>query len=86
VDPELILEHGVVDDDVALQMALGVQLRPSINDVPTTWGLSTTGIASGWVADKKHGTVFIGSRQMNIVSSLDRLSLKGIGCGEESYG
>jgi nicotinamide-nucleotide amidase len=60
VDPELILEHGVVDGEVALQMALGVQLRTSINGVPTTWGLSTTGIASGWVEDKEHGTVFIG--------------------------
>jgi nicotinamide-nucleotide amidase len=38
VDPELILEHDVVDGEVALQMALGAQLRTSINDVPTTWG------------------------------------------------
>ena len=60
VDSELILEHGVVDGEVALQMALGVRLRTSINDVPTTWGLSTTGVASGWSDDKEHGTVFIG--------------------------
>ncbi len=60
VDSELILEHGVVDGDVALQMALGVRLRTSINDVSTTWGLSTTGVASGWSDDKEHGTVFIG--------------------------
>jgi nicotinamide-nucleotide amidase len=59
VDPELILEHGAVDGEVALQMALGAQLRTSINDVPTTWGLSTTGIASGWVENKEHETVFI---------------------------
>jgi nicotinamide-nucleotide amidase len=60
VDSELILEHGVVDGEVALQMALGVRLRTSINDVPTAWGLSTTGVASGWSDDKEHGTVFIG--------------------------
>ncbi len=46
VDPELVLEHGVVDGEVALQMAVGVQLRTLINDVPTIWGVSTTGIAS----------------------------------------
>jgi len=60
VDPELILEHGVVDGEVALQMAVGVQLRTLINDVPTTWGVSTTGVASEWEENKKHGTVFIG--------------------------
>jgi nicotinamide-nucleotide amidase len=60
VDSELILEYGVVDGEVALQMALGVRLRTSINDVSTTWGLSTTGVASGWSDDKEHGTVFIG--------------------------
>ena len=60
VDPELILEHGVVDGEVALQMAVGVQLRTLINDVPTTWGVSTTGVASEWEENKEHGTVFIG--------------------------
>ncbi|KAE9379621.1 CinA-domain-containing protein [Stipitochalara longipes BDJ] len=60
VDPELILEHGVVDGEVALQMAVGVQLRTLVNDVPTSWGLSTTGVASDWEENKEHGTVFIG--------------------------
>ncbi|PMD34384.1 CinA-domain-containing protein [Hyaloscypha variabilis F] len=60
VDPELILEHGVVDGEVALQMAVGVQLRTLINDVPTSWGVSTTGVASKWEENKEHGTVFIG--------------------------
>jgi nicotinamide-nucleotide amidase len=61
VDPELILEHGVVDGEVALQMALGAQLRTTVNEVPTTWGISTTGVAgAGWTEDKPPGTVFIG--------------------------
>jgi PncC family amidohydrolase len=61
VDAELILEHGVIDGEVALQMALGVKHRTSVNDVPTTWGISTTGVAGeGWQDDKSPGTVFIG--------------------------
>jgi nicotinamide-nucleotide amidase len=61
VDPELILEHDVVDGEVALQMALGTRLRTTINEVPTTWGISTTWVAGKrWADDKCPGTVYIG--------------------------
>ena len=61
VDSELITEHGVINGEVALQMAFGVQHRTSVADVATTWGLSTTGVAGEtWQDGKPPGTMFIG--------------------------
>lgn len=61
VDPELIVDLGVADGEVALQMAAGVRSQTTVHGVPTTWGLSTTGIAGPDIwGDKPIGTVFIG--------------------------
>jgi nicotinamide-nucleotide amidase len=61
VDPELIVDLGVADGEVALQMAAGVRNQTTVHGVPTTWGLSTTGIAGPDIwGDKPIGTVFIG--------------------------
>jgi nicotinamide-nucleotide amidase len=61
VDPELIIDHGVVDSEVARQMAVGIRNRTTVHGVPTTWGISTTGVAGPDIQDDKPvGTVFIG--------------------------
>jgi len=60
VDSDLIVEKGVVDPEVAIQMARGVRNRTTVHDVPTTWALSTTGVAGPEPQDDKCvGTVYI---------------------------
>jgi len=61
VDPELIIDHGVIYGQVAREMAEGVRRATEVNDVETTWGIATTGVAgTGWQDDKKPGTVYVG--------------------------
>ncbi|KAF4999372.1 hypothetical protein FGRMN_2513 [Fusarium graminum] len=60
VDRDLISRHGVVHGEVARQMAVGAR-RVTALDTPTTWGLSSTGVAGPDPQDgKPPGTVFIG--------------------------
>jgi nicotinamide-nucleotide amidase len=60
VDQDLISRHGVVHDEVARQMAAGAR-RATALDTPTTWGLSSTGVAGpGPHGGLPAGTVFIG--------------------------
>jgi nicotinamide-nucleotide amidase len=61
VDAELIIDHGVADGDVAKQMAVGIRNHTTVHGIPTTWGISTTGVAGPDIqGDKPIGTVFIG--------------------------
>jgi len=61
VKADLIAEHGVIHSDVAQQMAEGARDITMIEDLPTTWGLSTTGVAGPASQDNKPvGMVFIG--------------------------
>lgn len=61
VDAELIVDHGVVDGEVARQMAVGVRNRTTVRGIPTTWGISTTGVVGPDIQDDKPvSTVFIG--------------------------
>lgn len=60
VDQDVVSRHGVVHGEVARQMASGVRNVTAL-DTPTTWGLSTTGVAGPDSQDgKPAGTVFIG--------------------------
>ncbi|RGP81037.1 competence-damage inducible [Fusarium longipes] len=60
VDKDVISRHGVVHDEVARQMANGVRTVTAV-EKPTTWGVSTTGVAGPDPQDgKPAGTVFIG--------------------------
>jgi nicotinamide-nucleotide amidase len=61
VDAELIIDNGVIDGEVARQMAVGVRKRTTVHGIPTTWGVSTTGVAGpDFQDDKPVGTVYIG--------------------------
>jgi nicotinamide-nucleotide amidase len=61
VDAELIAREGVIHADVAVQMAEGARKATTFDDVPTTWGIGTTGVAGPDSQDGKPvGTVFIG--------------------------
>lgn len=60
VDGTLISQDGVINAPVAEQMAAGAR-NVTETDTPTTWGLSTTGVAGPDRQDGKPvGTVFIG--------------------------
>ncbi|KAH7174688.1 uncharacterized protein B0J16DRAFT_348968 [Fusarium flagelliforme] len=60
VDKDIISQHGVVHEEVARQMATGVRDVTAL-ETPTTWGVSTTGVAGPEPQDgKPAGTVFIG--------------------------
>ncbi|KAH6877237.1 hypothetical protein B0T10DRAFT_496620 [Thelonectria olida] len=60
VDGDLIAQHGVIHGDVAEQMASGTRAITSVES-PTTWGISTTGVAGPDSQDGKPvGMVFIG--------------------------
>jgi nicotinamide-nucleotide amidase len=60
VSQSLITKHGVVNGEVAEQMAAGARSITTL-DTPTTWGLSTTGVAGpGAEEGKAPGTVLIG--------------------------
>lgn len=61
VDAELISQHGVIHGEVAEQMAIGARAITTFDDTPTTWGISTTGVAGPDPQDGKPvGMVFIG--------------------------
>jgi len=61
VNADLIAENGVIQSDVAQQMAEGAREITKIDDIPTTWGISTTGVAGPISQDNKPvGTVFVG--------------------------
>jgi nicotinamide-nucleotide amidase len=61
VDAGLLAERGAVDPEVARQMAAGVRIALAVDDVPATWGISTTGVAGPDPQDGQPvGTVFIG--------------------------
>lgn len=61
VDKGLISQHGVIHGDVAAQMATGARTITTFHDIPTSWGISTTGVAGPEPQDDKPvGTVFIG--------------------------
>ncbi|KAJ4112466.1 hypothetical protein NW768_011630 [Fusarium equiseti] len=60
VDKDVISQHGVVHEEVARQMATGIRDVTAL-ETPTTWGVSTTGVAGPEPQDgKPAGTVFIG--------------------------
>ena len=61
VDADLISQCGVINADVAEQMAVGARIITSIGSTPTTWGIGTTGVAGPDSQDGKPvGMVFIG--------------------------
>jgi len=61
VDAELISREGVIHGNVAEQMAKGARTITTFHDSPTTWGISTTGVAGPDPQDDKPvGMVFIG--------------------------
>ncbi|KAF4966448.1 hypothetical protein FZEAL_10655 [Fusarium zealandicum] len=60
VDANLVSLQGVIDGDVAQQMATGARTVTAL-DTTTTWGISTTGVAGPDLQDGKPvGMVFIG--------------------------
>ncbi|KAF5624569.1 competence damage-inducible [Fusarium sp. NRRL 52700] len=60
VSQSIITKHGVVNGYVAEQMAAGVRSITTL-DTPTTWGISTTGVAGPCTEEgKASGTVVIG--------------------------
>ena len=61
VDGDLILENGVIDGEVAAQMAQGARTSTSRGMRPTSWGVGTTGVAGPDEQEEKPvGTVYIG--------------------------
>jgi nicotinamide-nucleotide amidase len=61
VDSELLAERGAVDPDVAAAMAEGVRLACAVDGVPSSIGISTTGVAGPDPQDGKPvGTVYVG--------------------------
>ncbi|RYP62787.1 hypothetical protein DL771_009563 [Monosporascus sp. 5C6A] len=61
VDADLIAREGVINAEVAAQMAEGARLITTFDGIPTTWGIGTTGVAGPDSQDGKPvGTVFIG--------------------------
>ncbi|PZE66418.1 MULTISPECIES: CinA family protein [unclassified Curtobacterium] len=61
VDADLLATRGAVDPEVARQMAAGVRMALTVDGVPATWGISTTGVAGPDPQDGQPvGTVFIG--------------------------
>ncbi|KAK5652124.1 hypothetical protein OQA88_10766 [Cercophora sp. LCS_1] len=61
VNDELIAAEGVIHADVAAQMASGVIGVTGCDDVATTWGIGTTGVAGPASQDGKPvGMVYIG--------------------------
>ncbi|KAG9228901.1 competence-damaged protein-domain-containing protein [Amylocarpus encephaloides] len=61
VKPELIAAHGVIHAEVSRQMAEGARTITTFNELPTTWGIGTTGVAGPASQDDKPvGMVFIG--------------------------
>ena len=62
VDKDLIANHGVINADVAAQMAAGVINVTTQGDMePATWGIGTTGVAGPDSQDGKPvGMVYIG--------------------------
>jgi nicotinamide-nucleotide amidase len=61
VDADLLALRGAVDPDVAAAMAEGVRRACAIDGVPSSIGLSTTGVAGPDPQDGKPvGTVFVG--------------------------
>lgn len=61
VDAALIAREGVIDGDVAAQMAEGARKATALEAGPTTWGVGTTGVAGPDLQDgKPAGTVYIG--------------------------
>ncbi|KAK0712325.1 hypothetical protein B0T21DRAFT_376411 [Apiosordaria backusii] len=62
VDAALIAREGVIHADVVSQMAEGARKTTTYDDdLPTTWGIGTTGVAGPDKQDGKEvGTVYIG--------------------------
>ncbi|KAI1860325.1 uncharacterized protein JN550_011591 [Neoarthrinium moseri] len=61
VDADLISREGVIHAEVAQQMAEGARSATTFDDIPTTWGIGTTGVAGPDSQDGKPvGTVYIG--------------------------
>jgi nicotinamide-nucleotide amidase len=60
VDQRLLDERGAVDPDVAAQMASGVRIACSIDGVPASIGVATTGVAGPDPQDGMPvGTVYV---------------------------
>ncbi len=77
VDAALLAERGAVDPDVAAQMALGVRVSLSVDGVPASVGISTTGVAGPDPQDGQPvGTVYVGIAVGERVSILS-LRLEG---------
>ncbi|KAH8897654.1 putative competence/damage-inducible protein CinA [Thozetella sp. PMI_491] len=78
VDAELIAREGVIHADVAAQMAEGARKVTTFDDVPTTWGIGTTGVAGPDSQDGKPiGTVFIGIASPNASRAWGPFSFPG---------
>lgn len=61
VDAQLIAERGVIDAEVARQMARGVAARLAVDGQPAEYALATTGVAGPDPQDgHPAGTVWIG--------------------------
>lgn len=61
VSAELLAEHGAVHPQVAEQMAAGVRMAATVDGLPATIGVATTGVAGPDPQDgQAPGTVFLG--------------------------
>ncbi|GAB1207990.1 hypothetical protein APSETT445_006727 [Aspergillus pseudonomiae] len=61
VESDLIATMGVIDPNVATQMAEGARKITTCDNTPTAWGIGTTGVAGPASQDGKPvGTVYIG--------------------------
>jgi nicotinamide-nucleotide amidase len=73
VDPDLLRDHGPVDPDVALAMAVGVRAR-----LGATYGLATTGVAGPDPQDgHPPGEVYVAVAGPEALAMVEHLRLSG---------
>ena len=49
----MLARYGVINPEIAEQIALDIRKLTTLHEVPTTWGISTTGIAGPDPQDDK---------------------------------
>ncbi|EXM16818.1 CinA, C-terminal [Fusarium oxysporum f. sp. vasinfectum] len=86
VSQSIITKHGAINGEVVEQMAAGARSITTL-DTPTTWGLSTTGVAGpGTEEGKAPGTVFIGISRAGQDRAFWAVLLSGRSrCRQKSY-